>query len=88
MITREQVSNKLLAYLNQQMTLAELVDWAEDCFVIGGFGPEEDIPVLRDVVMYLAAADSQAFPLTWEVCADFMQQLGTPVKVIISDPHH
>lgn len=87
MITREQVSNKLLAYLNQQMTLAELVDWAEDCFVIGSFGPQEDVPLLRDVVMYLAAADTHAFPLTWEVCADFMQQLGTPVKVIISKPH-
>ncbi|WP_119067683.1 hypothetical protein [Aggregatilinea lenta] len=82
MITRHQVSDKLLAYLNQKMTLAELVDWAADCFAIGGFGPEEDIPLLRDVLMYLAAADTSAFPLTWDVCVDFMHQLGTPVKVV------
>lgn len=83
MIRREQVSDKLLAYLNQKITLAELVDWAADCFAIGGFGPEADIPLLRDVLMYLAAADTSAFPLTWEVCVDFMHQLGTPVKVVL-----
>ncbi|HML22670.1 MAG TPA: hypothetical protein PKD09_13540 [Aggregatilinea sp.] len=86
MINRDLVSDKLLAYLNQKMTLAELVDWAADCFAIGGFGPEEDIPLLRDVLMYLAAADTSAFPLTWEVCIDFMQQLGTPVKVVPVNP--
>lgn len=65
MITRQVVSEKLLAYLNNEITLAQLVDWAENCFVIGGFGPDEDIPVVRDIVAYLAAADSSAFPLTW-----------------------
>ena len=82
MITRKTVSEKLLAYLNNEITLAELVDWAEGCFVTGGFAPDEDIPLLRDVVNYLAAADSGAFPLTWEVCSDFMRQLGYPVKVV------
>jgi hypothetical protein len=82
MITRQLASEKLLAYLNQDITLAELVDWAENCFVIGGFGPDEDMPMLRDILMYLAAADTTAFPLTWEVCLDFMKQLGSPIKVV------
>ncbi|HZQ10638.1 MAG TPA: hypothetical protein VFD70_28935 [Anaerolineae bacterium] len=30
MITRQTVRNKILAYLNREITLAELVDWAED----------------------------------------------------------
>jgi hypothetical protein len=81
-ITRKTISEKLLAYLNNEITLAELVDWAEGCFVTGGFAPDEDIPLLRDIVSYLAAADSSAFPLTWEVCSDFMRQLGYPVKVV------
>jgi hypothetical protein len=81
-ITRQTVSQKLLAYLNEEITLAELVDWAENCFIEDGFGPDEDIPVIRDVLMYLAAADTGAFPLTWGVCLDFMKQLGTPVKVV------
>ena len=82
MIDKHLVSDKLLAYLNQEITLAQLVDWAENCFVIGGFGPDEDIALVRDIVSYLAAADTTAFPLTWETCVDFMNQLGTPVKVV------
>lgn len=82
MITRQVVSEKLLAYLNDEITLAQLVDWAENCFIEGGFGPDEDIDMLVDIVMYLAGADRPNFPLTWEVCADFMRQLGMPIKVI------
>lgn len=82
MITRELVSVKLLAYLNEEIGLPMLVDWAEGCFVTGGFEPDSDINMLRDIVAYLAAADTTAFLLTWEVCLDFMKQLGVPVKVI------
>ncbi|MDX1995142.1 MAG: hypothetical protein SF029_22360 [bacterium] len=82
MITKSVVSEKLLAYLNEQISLETLVDWAENCFVIGGFGPDEDIDVVRDIVAYLAGADRPMFPLTWEVCLDFMKQLGTPVRVV------
>jgi hypothetical protein len=44
--------------------------------------PEADVEMLNDMLAYLAAADTSQFPLTWEVCADFMQRLGTPVKVV------
>jgi hypothetical protein len=83
MITRHTVSVWLLAYLNHDLTLAQLVDSAENCFVTGGFYPDEDIELLRDIVSYLAAADTTAFPLTWEICVDFMQRLGTPIKAVI-----
>lgn len=82
MITRELVSEKLLAYLNEEIGLAALVDWAENCFVTGGFGPDEDIDMLTDIVAYLAGADTKYFPLTWDVTLDFMKQLGSPVKVV------
>ncbi len=82
MITREIVRDKLMAYLNEQITLAQLVDWAENSFVDGWFEPDDDIPLLRDIVSYLAAADTSAFPLTWDVCLDFMKRLGLPVRVV------
>ncbi len=82
MIIRKHVSAKLLAYLNNTITLPDLVKWAENSLVEGGFGPDEDTDMLMDIVMYLAGADTQYFPLTWEVCQDFMQRLGTPVKVV------
>jgi hypothetical protein len=82
MITRETVRAQLLAYLNDQITLAELVNWAENCFTEGGFVPDEDTMMLRDMVAYLAAADTTGFPLTWDVCSDFLKQLGSHVQVI------
>ncbi len=82
MITRQIVIDRLFAYLNEAISLAELVDWAENVFIDGWFAPDEDIVMLRDIVAYLAAADTSAFPLTWDVCLDFMKQLGSPVKVI------
>ena len=82
MITRGVVSQRLLSYLNNELTLAELVDWAENAFIDDTLGPDEDIDMLVDIVMYLAGADTAYFPLTWDVCSDFMNQLGTPVKVV------
>jgi hypothetical protein len=84
MITREIVSEKLFAYLKQTLPLAELVDWAENCFVEGGFAPESDVEMLVDIVMYLAGADTQYFPLTWDVVKVFMDRLGTPVTVVLA----
>ena len=82
MITRKHVSDQLLAYLKNEIALPELVIWAEDSLVTGGFGPDDDIDLLMDIVMYLAGADSVYFPLTWDICQEFMQKLGTPVKVV------
>ncbi len=81
-ITQQVITEKLLAYLNGEMTLETLVDWAENCFVEGGFAPDEDIDLLTDIVMYIAGADRPYFPLTWETVSDFLNQLGSPVKVV------
>jgi len=86
-ITRQVVSDKLLAYLNGVITLAQLVDWAENTFIDDELAPDEDIDLLNDILAYLAAADTAQFPLTWDVCADFMQRLGVPVKVVAADDH-
>lgn len=84
-ITRQTVSEKLLAYLNQQISLAELVDWAENTFIDDVLSPDEDVEMLNDILSYLAAADTSQFPLTWELCAQFLDQLGLKVQVV---PQH
>jgi hypothetical protein len=86
-ITRQVVSDKLLAYLNRAITLAELVDWAENTFIDDTLSPDDDIDMLNDILAYLAAADTSQFPLTWDVCSDFMQRLGVPVKVVVAEEH-
>ena len=83
MITKQLVTQKLLDYLNGQISRAQLVDWAEKCMVDGGFYPDEDIEMLVDIVMYLAGADTDYFPLTWEICTEFLKQLGVQVQVIL-----
>lgn len=80
-ITRQVVSDQF-AYLNQELTLAQLVDWAENTFIDDSLVPDDDIPLLNDMLMYLAGADTSQFPLTWDICADFMAKLGTLVNMI------
>lgn len=87
-ITRQVVSDKLLDYLNGTMTLSELVDWAENTFIDGTLEPDEDVDMLNDILAYLAAADTAQFPLTWEVCTEFLQRLGVSVKVVASNAAH
>ena len=84
-ITRQTVSDKLLAYLNRQITLAELVNWAENTFIDDALEPPEDTAMLNDILAYLAAADTAQFPLTWDICAGFLEKLGVTVQVITTD---
>jgi hypothetical protein len=82
MITRKILRDKLWAYLNEQMSLASLVDWAENTFVDEELGPDEDIEMLNDILAYLAAADTAQFPLTWEIASSFLERLGVSVQVL------
>lgn len=82
MIDRQLVTSKILAYLNGEVTLAEIVDWAENCFIEGGFEPDDDIDLLTDIVSYIAGADTKGFPLTWNMIHEFLDQLGMPVRVV------
>lgn len=84
-ITRHEVSEKLLAYLNSEITLAQLVDWAEKTFIDDVLAPDEDVEMLNDILSYLAASDTVQFPLTWDICADFLNKLGLKVKITASE---
>ncbi|MEP7291154.1 MAG: hypothetical protein ABI835_05195 [Chloroflexota bacterium] len=81
-ITREVISEKLLAYLNHDLSLEALVNWAENTFIDDVLEPEQDVDLLNDILMVLAAADTAQFPLTWEICSDFLEKLGVHVRVV------
>ncbi len=80
MITRETVRDKLMAYLNRQLTLADLVDWAESVLLNDDLD-ERKATVLRDIVGRIGVADVREFGLTWEDCYDFLARLGYIVEV-------
>lgn len=83
MISRQLVLDKLEAYLNHQITLPVLVDWAENALIEPDFSPDEDVDVLMDMLMYLGAADSRGFPLTWEILSEFVAKLGGRARVVV-----
>jgi hypothetical protein len=81
-ITRQTVAEQMLSYLNGDLDLAGLVDWAESTFIDDELAPDKDIAMLNDIISYLAAADTLQFPLTWGQCVQFLKELGYSVKII------
>jgi hypothetical protein len=83
MITNHTVAGKLGDYLCHRLTLAELVDWAEQAMMEEEFD-EDHLEVVRDIVSRLGLADVRAFGLTWEDCETFLSRLGYQAHVEVS----
>ena len=80
LITRQTVAAKLEAHLHHEITLAEMVAWAEDAVMSGEFA-EKDMEALRAVISRLGVADVRAFGLSWEDCERLFRQLGYAARV-------
>ena len=78
-ITRRDVADQLGAYLKQERSLEELVDWAEAQVMEAEF----ESAAVRDAVARLGLADVRAFGLTWEDCRRLLQDLGFSADVHI-----
>jgi cobyrinic acid a,c-diamide synthase len=81
-ITKQTVADKIAAYLRHDISLAELVSWAEEAMKEGEFA-EPDAGVLSDAVARLGVADVRAFGLTWEDCEQLLRKLGYAARVDI-----
>lgn len=80
LVTSKLVAEKLTSYLHHELGLAELVDWAENTMMDGGFD-ENNYEILRDIVSRLGVADVKTFGITWEECEKFLNQLGYSVNI-------
>jgi hypothetical protein len=78
-VTRQFVADRLGAYLRHELTLKELVDWAEQEVMEGEF----ESPEVRDAVARLGVADVRAFGLTWDDCQQLLERLGFSARVSI-----
>ena len=81
-ITKQTVADKIAAYLRHDISLADLVSWAEEAMMEGEFA-EQDATVIADVVSRLGVADVRAFGLAWEDCEQLLRQLGYAARVHI-----
>jgi hypothetical protein len=80
MITKQQIVQQLIHYLSHEINLAELVNWAEDNLLSGGFEAGEET-VVREALGRLASADAEGFGLLWEDCDELMRMLGYKLKI-------
>ena len=83
LITKQTVAEKPAAYLHHDISLGQLVDWAENAIMEGDFD-ERQLSVLRDSVLRLGVADVRAFGLTWEDCEQLLKRLGYTARVDIA----
>lgn len=74
-ISRNQLAEQILSYLQQSITLNELVDWAENAFAEGE--PEEAyFEQISEVISRLGLADVNAFGLSLQDCEQMLNKLG------------
>jgi hypothetical protein len=79
-ITKQTVADQIAAYLHHQITLAQLVDWAERALMDEELA-EVDFDALVLVIARLGVADVRAFGLTWEDCQELLGKLGFTSRV-------
>ncbi len=81
-ITKQTVADKIAAYLRHDISLVELVRWAEEAMVDDDFA-EQDAGRIADAVARLGVADVRAFGLAWEDCEQLLRQLGYEARIDI-----
>ena len=82
LITKKIVADKIVDYLHHDITLAQLVDWAERALMEDEF-EADGLPAIRSAISRLGVADVRAFGLTWEDCEELLGQLGFSARVSI-----
>lgn len=77
-------AEKLIDYLHHNISLKELVDWAESAMMEADF-EERDYTILRDIISHIGLADVRAFGMNWEDCEDFLSRLRYEVNVTVHE---
>ena len=74
MITQQIVSEKLLAFLDDRLSLNQIITWAETVIADGNYTPDSNIHLLVDIVMSLAGADRPRSLIKWDARAVLISQ--------------
>ena len=80
MITKKTVADKLIAYLQHQLSLEELTDWAEQSLKDASY-VDDNFHTIRDILAQLGLADVKSFGLEWRDCEIIMEKLGFKLEV-------
>jgi hypothetical protein len=74
MITQQIVSEKLLAFLDDRLSLNQIITWAETVIADGNYTPDSNIHLLVGIVMRLAGADRPRSLIKWDNRKALMKQ--------------
>ncbi|MDR0793560.1 MAG: hypothetical protein LBE82_09660 [Chitinophagaceae bacterium] len=80
MVTKKIIAAKILAYLQHQIPLQELVAWAENTLALSQY-KDDDERITRNTLAHLGLADVKSFGLDWEQCEILMNDLGYALQV-------
>ena len=81
-VTKKDVVDKILAYLNRSITLEQMVDWAERMICEADY-EEKDFELIKEILSHLGVADIKEFGLSWDECYDYLSRLGYRVRVTV-----
>jgi hypothetical protein len=79
-VTKRDIMEMLLKYINRKIDLHILADWAEEAIKEADF-ETENFELVRDIVSRIGLSDVREFGLTWDDCYDYLRRLGYAVKV-------
>ena len=83
-ITKKIISEKVLEYLQHQITLDEIVNWSEGILMNNNF-EDDKAHTVRNILARIGSADVKTFGLTWEDCEKIMNQLGFSLMVFAKE---
>lgn len=82
-VTKKLLASMLLKYINREIDLSSLIDWAEEMIKEADL-ENENFELLRDILARIGLADVREFGLSWDDCYDYLHKLGYDVKVEVS----
>jgi hypothetical protein len=83
-ITKEILAEKLKDSLNHNLSVNELVDWAENSMMNAEIEAENH-NIIRDILAHIGVADVKSFGLTPEDYEKYLEQLGYKLEYVITE---
>ncbi|MEW6163380.1 MAG: hypothetical protein AB1606_08755 [Nitrospirota bacterium] len=83
-LTKKILVDMFVKYINREIALSELVNWAENMMAEADF-EDENYELIRDILARVGLADVREFGLTWDDCYDYLHKLGYDIKVELSE---
>ncbi len=80
LITKNNIADMLMKYINREIDVAGLIDWAEEMLKEADF-ESANFELIRDILSRIGLADVREFGLTLDDCYDYLHKLGYDVKV-------